>query len=87
MLNRILHRLALRALLAALIAPPFGAGAEAADLGAKDEPIKLVVAEWTGQHVTTHIAGQLLEKMGYKVQYITAGAIRSLPALQTAHST
>jgi glycine betaine/proline transport system substrate-binding protein len=47
--------------------------ATAADLGAKDEPIKLAMLEWTGQHVSTHIAGQLLEKLGYKVEYVTAG--------------
>ncbi|TGT73348.1 MULTISPECIES: ABC transporter substrate-binding protein [unclassified Mesorhizobium] len=45
----------------------------AADLGAKDEPIKLAMLEWTGAHVSTHIAGQLLEKLGYKVEYVTAG--------------
>lgn len=44
-----------------------------ADLGAKDEPIKLAMLEWTGQHVTSHIAGQLLEKLGYHVEYVTAG--------------
>ena len=48
-------------------------GASAADLGAKDETIKLAINEWTGQHVTTHIAGQLLEKLGYRVEYVTAG--------------
>src|ERR1700754_1561962 len=47
--------------------------ASAAELGAKDETIKLAINEWTGQHVTTHIAGQLLQKMGYKVEYVTAG--------------
>jgi glycine betaine/proline transport system substrate-binding protein len=52
-------------------APPLAA--HAADLGAKDETIKLAINEWTGQHVTTHIAGQLLQKMGYKVEYVTAG--------------
>ncbi|MBN9217834.1 MAG: glycine/betaine ABC transporter substrate-binding protein, partial [Mesorhizobium sp.] len=44
-----------------------------ADLGAKDEPIKLAMLEWTGAHVSTHIAGQLMEKLGYKVEYVTAG--------------
>ncbi|KUM27701.1 glycine/betaine ABC transporter substrate-binding protein, partial [Mesorhizobium loti] len=29
--------------------------------------------EWTGAHVSTHIAGQLLEKLGYHVEYVTAG--------------
>jgi len=51
-----------------------GTAVQAADLGAKDETIKLAMLEWTGQHVTTHIAGQLLQKMGYKVEYIVAGS-------------
>jgi len=45
----------------------------AADLGAKDETIKLAVLEWTGANVSTHIAGHLLQKLGYKVEYVTAG--------------
>ena len=57
--------------LAAMLAVSGPAGA--ADLGAKDEPIKLAMLEWTGAHVSTHIAGQLLEKLGYKVEYVTAG--------------
>lgn len=44
-----------------------------AELGATDEPIKLAMLEWTGAHISTHIAGQLLEKLGYKVEYVTAG--------------
>jgi len=55
--------------------------ASAADMGAKDEPIKLAMLEWTGQHVTTHIAGQLLEKMGYKVEYVTAGSFPEFTGL------
>jgi len=47
--------------------------ADAADLGTKDKPIKLAMLEWTGQHVSTHIAGQILEMLGYKVEYVTAG--------------
>jgi glycine betaine/proline transport system substrate-binding protein len=54
-------------------APPLMTTARAADLGAKDQTIKLAINEWTGQHVTTHIAGHILEKMGYKVEYVTAG--------------
>ena len=56
------------ALVLAATAPVLGA-----DLGAKDEPIKLAMLEWTGAHVSTHVAGQLLEKLGYKVEYVTAG--------------
>src|SRR5438105_7006410 len=59
---------------AGVVALATGLGtAIAADLGAKDEPIKLAMLEWTGAHVSTHIAGQLLEKLGYKVEYVTAG--------------
>ena len=57
--------------LAAMLAVP--GQAWAADLGAKDEPIKLAMLEWTGSHVSTHIAGQLLVKLGYGVEYVTAG--------------
>ncbi|MHA6645914.1 ABC transporter substrate-binding protein [Mesorhizobium sp. A623] len=56
------------ALLLAAAAP-----GQAAELGVKDEPIKLAMLEWTGAHISTHIAGQLLEKLGYKVEYVTAG--------------
>lgn len=51
----------------------FSGLAPAAPLGDKDETIKLAINEWTGQHVTSHIAGQLLQKLGYKVEYVTAG--------------
>lgn len=47
--------------------------AGAAELGATSEPIKLAVNEWTGQQITTRIAGAMLEAAGYKVEYITAG--------------
>ena len=42
----------------------FGPAALAADLGAKDEPIKLAINEWTGQHITTRVAGEILKRMG-----------------------
>lgn len=48
-------------------------GAMAADLGAVDQPIRLAINEWTGQHITTHIAGRMLEAAGYRVEYVTAG--------------
>jgi glycine betaine/proline transport system substrate-binding protein len=64
----------LKTIAAGILALAAGLGTVmAADLGAKDEPIKLAMLEWTGAHVSTHIAGQLLEKLGYKVEYVTAG--------------
>ncbi|MEM1159354.1 MAG: ABC transporter substrate-binding protein [Pseudomonadota bacterium] len=53
----------------------------AADLGAVDEPIKLAINEWTGQHVTTHVAGQMLQAAGYKVEYVTAGYMNMWQAM------
>lgn len=55
--------------------------ANAAELGAKDEPIRLAVNEWTGQHVSTHIAGQMLEAAGYEVEYVTAGMMNMWQAI------
>lgn len=46
---------------------------QAAPLGAVDQPIRLAVNEWTGQHVSTLIAGHMLQQAGYKVEYVTAG--------------
>ncbi len=56
-------------------------GIQAAELGAADEPIKLAVNEWTGQHVTTHIAGEMLKAAGYKVDYVTAGYMNMYQAM------
>jgi glycine betaine/proline transport system substrate-binding protein len=58
--------------LAGLALAAAGAAA-AADMGAVDTPIRLAINEWTGQHVTTHIAGEILERAGYQIEYVTAG--------------
>lgn len=55
--------------------------AQATELGAVDEPIKLAINEWTGQHVTTHVAGEMLEAAGYQVEYVTAGMMNQFQAL------
>lgn len=53
-----------------------------ASMGAVNEPIKLAVNEWTGQHITTHVAGQVLERAGYKVEYVTAGYYPQMTAIR-----
>ncbi len=66
------------ALVCALLAlpqPAFAAAPESA------EPIKIAVNEWTGQHLSAHIAARLLEKMGYAVELITAGAVPQFLAI------
>ena len=55
--------------------------ATAAELGAVNEPIKLAMNEWTGQHVTTRIAGEMLKAAGYKVEYVTAGMMNQFQAI------
>lgn len=53
----------------------------AAEMGAVDEPIKLAINEWTGQHVSTHVAGEMLKAAGYKVEYVTAGMMNQFQAI------
>lgn len=68
-------------LVAAAAALGLSAGAQAAELGAVDQPIKLAINEWTGQHVSTHVAGQMLTQAGYKVDYVTAGYMNMFQAM------
>ena len=53
----------------------------AAEMGAVEEPIKLAINEWTGQHVATHIVGGMLQAAGYKVEYVTAGMMNQFQAI------
>lgn len=64
-----------------LLAIMVAGAAHAAEMGAVDEPIKLAINEWTGQHVTTHVAGEMLKAAGYKVEYVTAGMMNQFQAL------
>ena len=68
--------------LAAMLAVAGPTGAKAAEMGAVDEPIKLAINEWTGQHITTKVAGEILSRMGYKVEYVTAGYYPQLTAIR-----
>ena len=56
-------------------------GVQAAELGAVDEPIKLAINEWTGQHISTHVAGEMLKAAGYQVEYVTAGYMNMYQAM------
>ena len=63
---------------AAALGPAQGGAAE---MGAAGEPIRLALNEWTGQHITTHVAGEILERAGYRVEYVTAGYFPQFTAL------
>jgi len=52
-----------------------------------EDPINLAMNEWTGQHITTHIAGEILKSMGYNVEYVVAGYYPQMIALQDGSLT
>jgi glycine betaine/proline transport system substrate-binding protein len=54
---------------------------QAAELGDTDTAIKIPINEWTGQHLSAHLLGQLLNKLGYKTEYVTAGAVPQFTAM------
>jgi len=63
----------------------FGLAASAAVLMnavvASAEPIKIAINEWTGQHISAHLAGALFEELGHEVEFVTAGAVPQIAAL------
>lgn len=47
----------------------------------KSDPIKIAINDWTGQHLSARIAGAVLTNMGYKIEYVTAGAVPQFVAM------
>ena len=47
------------------------------------EPIILTIHDWTGQYITTHIMGRVLEEMGYTVKYQQADYIAQFAGLES----
>lgn len=45
------------------------------------DPIKIAINEWTGQHVTAHVLGNMFEEAGFTVEYVTAGAVPQFAAI------
>src|SRR3546814_7873340 len=64
-----------------------GGTANAASVPESQEPIKLALNEWTGQLISTYILGGVLERMGYTVEYVTAGAVPQYSAMATGSLT
>ena len=75
------HLIAMTALAPLLVSATVATNANAADMGAVDEPIRLAVNEWTGQHISTRIAGNMLEEAGYTVEYQNAGMMSMWKAI------
>ena len=55
-----------------------GAASVAAE---SSDPIKIAINSWTGQHLSAHISGSVLQKAGYNVEYVTAGAVPQYAAI------
>ena len=48
-----------------------------------NDPIKITIHDWTGQLVTSHLMGDVLESMGYNVEYVTADYIAQFAGLES----
>lgn len=73
MSNKLTKRLAFSPLALAIGVGLISQPMRAAEMGAVAEPIKLAMLEWTGAQISAQLAGKILEKAGYKVEYVTAG--------------
>lgn len=50
-------------------------GVASAAVPESEDPIKVILNDWTGQHFSTKVAGSLLQEMGYNIEYVSAGAL------------
>ena len=55
----------------------------AADVPESKDPIILTIHDWTGQYITTHIMGRVLEELGYNVKYQQADYIAQFAGLES----
>lgn len=59
----------------------------AAGVPENDDPIVVGINEWTGQHISAYVAGHILERMGYNVEYKTAAVFPMATALADGNIT
>lgn len=81
MRTRSLHVRAIGLMLAATVGGTAAGMASASEMPESDEPIKLAVNSWTGAQITTHLAGGVLERVGYDVDYVNAGYFPQFAAI------
>ena len=55
--------------------------ASAANVPESTDPIKVIKNDWTGQLFSTEVLGSLLKKMGYNIEYVSAGALPQHPGI------
>ncbi len=66
-----------------LMAAMLLAGTALAEEPKSKDPIKLTIHDWTGQYLTTHMMGRVLEEMGYTVEYVQADYIAQFAGLES----
>ena len=64
-----------KAAMVAAVSIGMSCGAAQAAVPESTDTINVIMNDWTGQHVSTKIAGELLKKMGYNIEYVSAGAL------------
>jgi glycine betaine/proline transport system substrate-binding protein len=57
--------------------------AAAASAQDSQDPIRLTLNDWTGQLLTTHLMGEVLEKAGLNVEYVQADYLAQFAGLKT----
>ena len=63
------------------------AGVQAQNVPESEDAIVVAINEWTGQHITATIAGEILKRMGYNVEYVTAGVLPMANAIADGQIT
>ncbi len=73
------------ALALAIAAGPFTAPAWAQP--ESTDPIRITLHDWTGQHLSAHIMGEVLSRAGYTVEYVQADYLAQFAGLETGDLT
>ena len=74
-----ISRLKITAAAAALaVGLGFGATSAQAEAPESTDPIKIALFDWTSVNLNAHILGDILTKLGYNVEYVTADYLSSL---------
>jgi len=68
---------------AAALSAALGLSGAAGAAPESTDPIKLTIHDWTGQYVTTHIMGEVLQRAGYNIEYVQADYIAQFAGLET----
>jgi glycine betaine/proline transport system substrate-binding protein len=52
-----------------------------------DDPIKIALNDWSSQNVSSYILGNVLDELGYNIEYIQADAMAQFAGLETGDIT